>query len=408
MLSLKLFAFRRALGALSVALALAAFFGTGAERASAASDLQAAASSPIAGIAFDDKPLALPVQRNFQMAMLTASSEIGQSCGRMESYGWRLDQTEQQRVNSIFNGVVDRLRAQGFSVEHKAPSAVSRDVTIFTANRSDKNLIFMWSAGDMGLAMLLCESTGPLSPPVAKVSPSMGTLQVPRGVSPVGEAAVASVTRSTDYAPVVRMNRVGKKVYEEFSPVGEWTGTYACSQGTTGATLRIDSVRGERFEGVFRFYALPKNPYAHSGSYAVYGEYDAESHRILINPGKWLKRPKDYYNTIIIGSFDPSASTFSAYFQGIVGCTSLEAKRTSYSASNPDAEKAASEAVNRIMSSDGDVLVAKKKGKAVKPKQKKKSSAAKKPVAGEKAAKPSSSPVGAMVSEPPKPPTSLK
>src|ERR1700761_6844235 len=64
-------------------------------------DLPLAAGSPLAGFAFDDRPLLLPVQRNFQMAMLTASSQIGRSCGKMESYGWRLKQTEQQRVNII-------------------------------------------------------------------------------------------------------------------------------------------------------------------------------------------------------------------------------------------------------------------------------------------------------------------
>ena len=58
-----------------------------------ANDLPLAAGSPLTGVSFDDRPLLLPVQRNFQMAMLTASSQIGRSCGRMESYGWRMAQT---------------------------------------------------------------------------------------------------------------------------------------------------------------------------------------------------------------------------------------------------------------------------------------------------------------------------
>ncbi len=86
-----------------------------------AADLPVAAGSPIAGIAFDDRPLMLPVQRNFQMAMLTAGSELGRTCGTMEAYGWRLDQSEQGRVNQIFNNTVDRMRAQGFVVETKSP-----------------------------------------------------------------------------------------------------------------------------------------------------------------------------------------------------------------------------------------------------------------------------------------------
>src|ERR1700761_4664294 len=87
-------------------------------------DLPLAAGSPLAGFAFDDRPLLLPVQRNFQMAMLTAGSELGRSCGRMEAYGWRMAPSEQQRVNVIFNNTVDRLRGLGYSIESQAPSSV--------------------------------------------------------------------------------------------------------------------------------------------------------------------------------------------------------------------------------------------------------------------------------------------
>ena len=52
--------------------------------------------------------------------------------------------------------------------------------------------------------------------------------------------------------------------------------------------------------------------------------------RILLNPGKWLDRPDGYYNTIMIGSFDPVNMSFSGYFQGITGCTSFEAKYEAY------------------------------------------------------------------------------
>ena len=117
-----------------------------------AADLPVAAGSPIAGIAFDDRPLMLPVQRNFQMAMLTAGSELGRTCGTMEAYGWRMEQGEQARVNQIFDNTVDRMRAQGFAVEAKAPTSVSRDITMFTADRPDKHMLFMWSAGEIGLA----------------------------------------------------------------------------------------------------------------------------------------------------------------------------------------------------------------------------------------------------------------
>src|ERR1700761_1143457 len=89
-----------------------------------AGDLPLAAGSPLAGFAFDDRPLLLPVQRNFQMAMLTAGSELGRSCGKMEAYGWRMSAAEQQRVKQIFTNTVDRLRGLGYSIEAQAPSSV--------------------------------------------------------------------------------------------------------------------------------------------------------------------------------------------------------------------------------------------------------------------------------------------
>lgn len=77
-----------------------------------------AAGSPIAGPPLTTALLMLPgVQRSLQMAMLTASTELGRTCGKMEAYGWRLGDKEQGRVNQIFNNTVDRMRAQGYAVQ---------------------------------------------------------------------------------------------------------------------------------------------------------------------------------------------------------------------------------------------------------------------------------------------------
>ncbi|MDD5586477.1 MAG: hypothetical protein PHY92_05920 [Alphaproteobacteria bacterium] len=289
--------------------------------AALAGDMPHAAGSPTAGITFDDRPLLLPVQRNFQMAMLTASSELGRSCGHMEAYGWRMAPNEQDRVNQIFNNTIDRMRAQGFMVESKSPTSVSRDVTIFTADRPDKHLLFMFSAGEIGLAMVLCQTSAPMAPTSRSIVTSTMTPPPSRGMSGSGGPGLYSTEEP------LPLTRTGKRAMDGFSPLGEWVGTYTCHQGTTGGTLSISSLRGDQFEGTFRFYPTPKNPYVATGRYKVYGEYDSESQRILINPGKWLERPKSYYNTIMMGSFDPAARTFSGFFQGINGCTSFEAHR---------------------------------------------------------------------------------
>lgn len=289
-----------------------------------AADLPLASKSPLAGFTFDDRPLALPVQQNFQMAMLTASSDLGRSCGKMEAYGWRMKQTEQERVDQVFNNTVDRLRALGYVVEAQAPSSVSRDITLFTADRADKHFIFMWSAGQIGLVMVLCESSPPL---VNRTGTAAGT--VTPGIGPSVETfpTPQDVIASDLKTPVQQRSR--KEAIARFTPVGSWAGNYTCMQGYTGGTLQITSLHGENFDGVFRFYPTPKNPYVPKGSYRVYGQYDRDSQRILINPGKWLDRPAGYYNTIMIGSFDPVERTFSAYFQGIMGCTSFEARAAS-------------------------------------------------------------------------------
>lgn len=298
-------------------------------------DLPTAAGSPIAGITFDDRPLILPVQRNFQMAMLTASSELGRSCGRMEAYGWRLSGEEQQRVNQLFNNTVDRMRAQGFMVESKAASSVSRDVTLFTADRQDKHLIFLWSAGEIGLVMVLCETSAPLSPIPENILKNAEASQpaafpshrpMAQSVRSRSVAPSRSSIMGESQRPPVQLTRAGRPIHGDFSPVGSWIGDYTCAQGTTGATFLIEKLKGDQFEGVFSFYPTAKNPYVPKGKYRVFGEYDSDSQRILINPGKWIDRPENYYSTIMIGSFDPIAGTFSGFFQGINGCTSFEAK----------------------------------------------------------------------------------
>jgi hypothetical protein len=280
-----------------------------------AADLPLAAASPLTGVAFDDRPLLLPVQRNFQMAMLTASSEMGRSCGKMEAYGWRMSQTEQARVNQIFNNTVDRMRMTGYAIAPQKLTSLSSDITLFTADRPDKHFIFLWSAGELGLVMTLCETSAPL--PVSQrpqsLVPSVQTFPVPMDVVSSG------------------LDALGKNALKDpgnkFTPVGEWIGGYTCAQGYTGGTLKILHMKGQDFDGEFKFYPTPRNPTVPAGAYTVFGEYDPDSKRILINPGKWIQRPRNFYNTVIVGSFDAARDTFSAYFQGINGCTSFEAKR---------------------------------------------------------------------------------
>ncbi len=344
------------LQAICITLMLLALFSL---RGLHAADLPLAAGSPMVGVTFDDRPLMLPVQRNFQMAMLTSSSELGRSCGRMEAYGWRMAQNEQARVNQIFNNTVDRLRLTGYTIEPQNLTSVSRDITLFTADRPDKHFLFMWSAGEIGLAMVLCETSKPMYPPRTA---SMHQSVLPQPLTSQADSAVVAAQLAAPEAP---RQTAMLSTNKSFTPVGVWAGFYTCSQGVTGGTLEINRLNGENFEGTFKFYPTGRNPNVPAGSYSVYGQYDPESHRILINPGTWLQRPKDYYNTVMVGSFDSASNSFSAYFQGITGCTSFEAKYVGGSSVTAGSKMKVGK-----LGKDSAKAKTKKKHKVVKPKPK--------------------------------------
>ncbi|MEQ1653227.1 MAG: hypothetical protein ABL897_12120, partial [Hyphomicrobium sp.] len=186
-------------------------------------DLPQAATSPVAGITFDDPPIPLPVAHNFQIAMQTAASELGLSCRGVESYGWRMQQSEQQRVNAIFTTTVERLRSLGYLVEARTPSSVDRDITVFTAHRRDKDLLVMWSAGELGLVLLMCDAQ-------------------PATVAGTGRSGLSTPQQKNTLA-------------RNFSPIGSWRGTFVCARGISGGTLKITAVSGTHIEGAFQFYA---------------------------------------------------------------------------------------------------------------------------------------------------------
>lgn len=283
-----------------------------------AEDLKQVSSSPMTGITFDDAPFQLPLDRNFQMAMLTVSTELERTCGKMEAFGWKVEKTEQRRVDRIFKNSINKLRSLGYTVSPETLKEDTRDITIFTADRftadtSNKHFIFLWSAGNRGLVLNICETDGPLARTGRNpIGPTVETFQLPmQGAT------------SMQASPMWKGKK--KAGSAAFTPLGRWVGGYTCNQGLTGGTLNIKQLKGQDFKGTFEFFPTDKNPYVPSGSYEVFGQYDKESKRILVNPGKWIKQPRGYFNTVIVGRFDPDADTFSGFFQGIRGCTSFEA-----------------------------------------------------------------------------------
>ncbi|MFD4370741.1 serine/threonine-protein kinase [Streptomyces sp. NPDC058486] len=79
---------------------------------------------------------------------------------------------------------------------------------------------------------------------------------------------------------------------EEPSPlVGEWRGSYHCTQGETGLTLTI-SQDAEALTATFDFYPVPTNADISRGSFAMRGTY-AGTHMRLYGE-RWLQQPEGY------------------------------------------------------------------------------------------------------------------
>lgn len=307
---------RNALLLPSCLIALLAVTGT-----AAAQSITSAApiiSSPISGVVFHDAPKILPVDSRFSQAVQTIGFDIGLTCGQVESYGWNVAIGDQDRVNAIFTDTARELARLGYMVTPQSPGSAAADITVYTASRSDKNVLFTWSAGNAGLLLLMCDGQQNGQGSDTGLTPGFGPAKKP--------ADAAEGIHNFGLKPAI-----AQPLMRPQNMVGEWIGTYSCvDQGASGGTLSISRVRKERngytLNGVFSFYPLAgKNPDLPRGSYRVTGRFDEETQRAILEPGAWLQRPKDFYNAVMITQFNLEQGRSSSIFQGTTGCTSFEA-----------------------------------------------------------------------------------
>jgi len=180
-----------------------------------AETLPLADSTPLAHINFDDKPAALPVTDSFQSALASVAGDLGKHCGATEAYGWRLQQSEQSRVNTIFGNAVEKLQAQGYEMTPQTPASASREITVFTAKKAQQELLVMWSAGDLGLVLLMCESQPKLAtqeslePAPVKIVPKAKKPAVKKTAAPK-KAAEKTAPMPADLPAVVGESAVAK------------------------------------------------------------------------------------------------------------------------------------------------------------------------------------------------------
>jgi hypothetical protein len=127
--------------------------------------LQRVSSSELAGVTFDDQPFRLPETAAFRNSIDSVASELGRPCKSREYFGWPLSQTEQDRVNHVFNETVIKFRLRGYGIMPRRPHSAAGDISVFTADSPKpgfaKHLVGMWSAGDVGLLLLVCDSDTP-------------------------------------------------------------------------------------------------------------------------------------------------------------------------------------------------------------------------------------------------------
>jgi hypothetical protein len=73
---------------------------------------------------------------------------------------------------------------------------------------------------------------------------------------------------------------------------GTYAGTYQCSGGLIGATLKL-TVNGSKASGALAFYPLLVNPQAPSGSFRMTG--GVSDGQLTLRPGDWIEQPSSPY-----------------------------------------------------------------------------------------------------------------
>lgn len=300
-------------------VALLTFQSTAVAAQLQARPLATTSTSTVSGVTFAEPAASLPIDTRFSQSIQTVAFDLGLTCGQIEALGWSMRANDQARVDNLFTNTAVELNRLGYTVTPQDPAAAAEDITVYTATaRDDKrsHKLFVWSAGDAGLLLLMCDAKGQL----AKDN-GTATLQ-PSGMqgdmvddSPAGFGSYQSAPATID----------PKKL------VGVWEGTYTCrSQGQTGGRLTISRVKASsadehNVEGTLNFFPTPKNPDVESGSYKIKGSFNSVTQQAYFEPGAWIKQPKGYISKPIIAYFNVPRGNVSAIFQDTTGCTSFEA-----------------------------------------------------------------------------------
>lgn len=169
-------------------------------------------------------------------------------------------------------------------------------------------------AGAVALAASAAQSAEPESAAEATEEAAPGNDIASESVAPAEESVAGTVARTV---------------------LGEWVGTYICSQGLTGLTLTIAEATPTSALAMFHFYADPRNPRVPTGCFTMDGSYDPGSGRVLLRGRDWLMRPGGYR----VVSFDGLVDAEGRQFEGkvtLAGCKTFELSRQPSPAPTPE------------------------------------------------------------------------
>ena len=106
---------------------------------------------------------------------------------------------------------------------------------------------------------------------------------------------------------------------------GQWTGTYACSQGLTGVRLSLSATGDKTATGIFEFFPTSASARVTPGSFVVTGTISRPG-QVDFAPGAWIARPNGAMpvrvTAAVFSSPDKLAGTVTD-----AGCGRFEAER---------------------------------------------------------------------------------
>ncbi|MFG2640602.1 protein kinase [Streptomyces sp. NPDC048370] len=113
--------------------------------------------------------------------------------------------------------------------------------------------------------------------------------------TPTPSASVSTASSQPASPPPVTTNPVTTSPTAAPIPVvGNWRGSYHCTQGVTRLSLRITATPTGALEAVFSFSAHPDNPGVPNGSFRMVGAYEETGRRMVLRGDRWIQHPAGY------------------------------------------------------------------------------------------------------------------